>query len=277
MHLRDLLSNLRVTFADGRETNSLGPATRPLTEGRVWYNPGSFDLLERSLAHDDTALGFISRQFAVSLAYFEDWLERNCDCVDPPSRQRKWTNKLAQLSCLTEVAPAAIPRTDLISAFADLAPGRVAKHLSERRLLAEEEAFYAQVLNETSIRQLAAGHPTPLLCQEFLNTDLEYRAYCFADETATIKFERRMKGPIVDLQFSPEAIASATVTDDVVAPGFWKTIRSALGLDCFAADFVVEEAGSPTLLEVNPVFSWFWLPDPGVEAVGHAAGRYLGR
>jgi hypothetical protein len=276
LDLRELLESLHVRFRNGGVSVRLQGVESSLRGALVWYNPGSFDLLEGTLVGgEDSELGFLSRQFGAALSYFETWLAEQSRCIDSPARQRKWSNKIIQLAGLTRVLPEAVPDTLVVCDPSRLVAGQLVKHASESRMVSGSEAFFAQVLSAATLQRLRAGPTAPVIAQQFVSASHEYRTFFFGRESSTVEFPRDEQTSMVDVQFHPDRTAAGRVVEAPVEPMFWRRIRDALGLNFFAADYLLLDS-SPVLLEVNPLFSWAWMPAPCVDRVADALRRFLG-
>lgn len=150
------------------------------------------------------------------------------------------------------------------------------KHLGESRRMSSDEAFYAQELNSDNLSELMAGGPwAPVLAQRPISATEEFRTFAFGKETATIRIPRPpTPGGIYDIQFFPDYVAKAFPASQVVTDGFWSNLGETIGLPIFAVDYVIQDA-VPEIFEINPTFSWAWLPNVCIDAIAEAARAYF--
>lgn len=227
------------------------------------------------VAEADSLSSFETRQFSAVLEYFELWLANNCSLADSPQKQRSLSNKLIQLQVIAEDFPANFIDTELISAPDQLASGILVKHLGESRRISSDEAFYAQELDSDQLSALRDGPWTPVLAQHPVSATEEFRTFTFGRETATICIPRPpTPGLIHDIQFFPDYVAQALPVPPVATDGFWGRLGESMGLSVFAADYVMQGA-TPKIFEINPTFSWAWLPKVCIDAIAEAARNYF--
>jgi hypothetical protein len=265
--IADLLTDARIEIGNGRSTVVTG------LEGRsvLWYNPGCFGALELDLrfGHVGDQGDFILRQYTALLACVEDGL----DCIDPPSLQRRRANKLLQAVEMNTLVPDLLIETRVTSDPREMRPGDVAKHVSETRRVTDDTAFYAYRLSAGDITDMTSGARTPIICQPFIGASHEYRTFWFGEHAVTVQIPRPDSGSEVDIQFFPKLIADAKVVETPVELP-WSRIRDGMGLSMFAIDYVIPASG-PLVFEMNPVFSWAWLPPDCVDPVAEAVKRAL--
>lgn len=277
--IRDVIKRIHVTFLDGKTRVDFGPGTNIFTDrSSVWYNPGSFEMLEDELleiAEADSLTSFEARQFRAVLEYLEFWLPRNCHLIQSPQTQRCLSNKPIQLQVIAKVLPSSLIDTQLVSAPDQLMPGILVKHLGESRRMSYDEAFYAQELNSDQLSDLGEGPWAPMLAQRPINATEEFRTFAFGKETATIRIPRPPAlGRIHDIQFFPDYVAKAFPVSQVVTDGLWSNLGASIGLPIFAVDYVMQGA-TPKIFEINPAFSWAWLPNVCIDAIAEAARAYF--
>jgi hypothetical protein len=271
MHIRFIANETKVDFG---EDNADIFARQSL----IWYNPGSFEMLEDELLEftgADSQAAFEARQFKAVLEYFEFWLPNNCNMIDPPQTQRCLSNKPIQLQSIAKALPSHLIETELISKPDQLTAGILVKHLGESRRIGNDEAFYAQELHNDQLSALHNGPWTPLLAQQPVSATEEFRTFAFGRESATIRIPRPVSSDrIYDIQFFPDHVARALPVSPTVSNDLWGSLAEAIGLSVFAVDYVMQ-GSIPKIFEINPVFSWSWLPDACIDAIADAARAYL--
>ncbi|WP_173032761.1 ATP-grasp domain-containing protein [Phytohabitans flavus] len=266
----DRLCTLRIRFDEGG-TKVYG--LDDLRHEKVWYNPGSFEQLEQGWFESEANGRFRARQFSVALEILESVVAEFC--VDRPDVMRRWANKLFQLWKISEALPGLLPRTSMTGEFSDLTVGHLVKHVGESRWIGGEKAFYCQVVTAELIEALsAAGKPLPLITQERVHADHEFRSFVFGHEEATVRFPHARLSPVPDLQFHPEHVGQAEVVPAPVGSRVWSELGETLGLSFFSVDYMMVE-DRLRLLEVNPAFGFAWLPAPCVDAIAGALSRHL--
>jgi hypothetical protein len=265
----DCLRTLRIRFDEGGvEVFGLDD----LQNEKVWYNPGSFEQLEQSWFKSEANGRFRARQFGAVLEILESVVAESC--VDRPDVMRRWANKLFQLWKISEALPGSLPRTSMTSEFSDLTAGLLVKHVGESRWIGGDKAFYCQVVTAELIEALSAGAPLPLITQERVQADHEFRSFVFGQEEVTVRFPHARLSSIPDLQFHPEHVGHAEVVPAPVHSGVWSELGCTLGLSFFSVDYMME-GDRLRLLEVNPAFGFAWLPALCVDAIAGALSRYL--
>jgi hypothetical protein len=279
--IRDIVHDMYVNFSPGQTLCRIGRSAEILTsQSLVWYNPGSFALLEDELSDAAVADGrgsFEVQQYKAVLEFLELWLCDNCRIIESPQTQRRFSNKLLQLHTIARVFPDNLIETELISKPAQLRPGILVKHLGESRMMTKDEAFYAQELSDVQISALSDGPWTPLLAQRPIAATEEFRTFVFGRETATIRLPRpALEGQIYDIQFFPDCVVRAAPVDSVINQGFWDSLGASMGISIFAVDYVMQHS-IPKIFEINPVFSWSWLPGACIDAVAEATRRYFAK
>ena len=273
INVRDLLTGMRVNFAAGEVYVQFRPDAEVKPGSSVWYSPGSLDLFPAQLASDNTDLRFIQRQFEAALLFLEDWLSNTCSAIDRPDLQRRWSNKALQLARLAISLSDCLVDTELLSDPQFLSAGHVLKHLSESRAISQTESFFAQILTDQSIDLLRAGESVPLLMQPLVTGDAEYRTFYFVGESSTVALPRSIVDGVVDIQFRPEHIEEASLVPCPMPDGVLRRISLAFGLNFFAVDYVMLES-KVQVLEINPQFSWAWLPPDCITGIVEAFSRY---
>lgn len=271
IHARFIANETKVDFGDG-------DVEIFARQSLIWYNPGSFEMLEDELlaiAGLDSQAAFEARQFKAVLEYLEFWLSKNRNVIDSPQTQRRLSNKPIQLQSIAEALPTHLIETELISKPDQLTAGILVKHLGESRRTGDDEAFYAQELHNDQLSALHDGPWTPLLAQRPVSATEEFRTFAFGGESATIRIPRPLSSDrIYDIQFFPDHIAKALPVSPVVSSDLWGSLAEVIGLSVFAVDYVMQ-GSIPKIFEINPVFSWSWLPNACIDAVANAAGAYL--
>jgi hypothetical protein len=273
INVRDLLTGMRVNFAAGEVYVQFRRDAEVKPGSSVWYSPGSLDLFPAQLASDNTDLRFIQRQFEAALLFLEDWLSNTCAVIDRPDVQRRWSNKALQLARLAISLSDCLVDTELLSDSQFLSAGHVLKHLSESRAISQTESFFAQILTDQSIHLLRAGESVPLLMQPLVTGDAEYRTFYFGGESSTVALPCSIVDGVVDIQFRPEHIEEASLVPCPMPDGVLRRISLAFGLNFFAVDYVMLES-RVQILEINPQFSWAWLPPDCITGVVEAFSRY---
>lgn len=277
LSLEDIISTADVTFADGGHSLSTGDGVEQALAGAtVWYNPHSFETLPIGLSRSsDSDWAFAARQYEALLLYFESWIERNSNCIDAPSNQRLWSNKLRQLSLLAEHFPNCLIPSQATAMVAPRHAGKVIKHLSESRMLDARTAFYARLLNNHAFGS-GKSQAVPMLLQDFIDASHEFRTFYFGGPTATVITGRTAQcDGIVDMHYYPSS-TTEPVSGQIfeAASSFWKRLSKELSLTFFAADYFVVD-GIPKLLEINPLFTWSWMPESCSDEVIDAMTRYV--
>jgi len=268
--INDCLRSLRVRLSGGG-TEILG--LDDVQGEEIWYNPGSFEQVEQGWFESDTNGRYRARQFGTTLEVLESVIAESC--VDRPDIMRRWANKIFQLWKLSETFPGSIPQTSVTSEFSDLKPGHIVKQVGESRWIGGNKAFYCQVITVELIEALStAGTFLPLLTQERIQADHEFRTFVFGDQEATIRFRHARLSSVPDLQFHPEHVSQAKVVPTPVESWMWAKLSDALGLSFFSVDYMME-GDRVRLLEINPAFGFAWLPEPCVDAITDAFSRHL--
>jgi hypothetical protein len=268
--VNEYLSGLCVHFREGR----MGVAgLRNLLADEIWYNVGSFEQLEQGWFIRPGGGRFRARQLSAVLGMFETLIADQC--VDQPVLLRKWSNKLVQLHALSSSSSWLLPETWAMGTLSGVEAGQLVKHVGESRWIDEDRAFYCQVATEELIVAATEGDDQfPVLVQDRLEADFEYRSFVFGREEATIRFASARESLIPDLQFHPEAVSGAEVVPSPVDGGVWEELRRILDLSIFSVDYMMQ-GDKLYLLEVNPVFGWAWLPAPCIDAVVMSLSKYL--
>lgn len=258
-----ILRGLNVTFRKKVMEVDFPGIDKLLSGALIWYQPGSFELLPDVLSQEPqqsvNGSAFTSRQFAAAADFFETWLTQNCLLLDSPSIQRKWSNKLRQLELIARVFPHSLLETRLTSRPIVTGYEAVVKHIGESRLVDGVESFYAQTATPLVISQLAGGPRIPFMLQERLDSQREYRTYRLGSETVTVSIDRPQDKETVDVHFFPDLLADARVVLSPVPLSFWDRIQEAISLQYFAVDYALREGGC-AIFEINPLFSWSWMP-----------------
>lgn len=266
----DRLRAIRMCFNEG---GAIVLGLDDLRHEKVWYNPGSFEQLEQGWFESDANGRFRARQFGTALEILECVVAESC--VDRPEIMRRWANKLFQLWKISEALPGYIPRTSVTSEFSDLTLGHLVKHVGESRWIGGDKAFYCQVVTAELIEALsAASAPLPLIAQERVQADYEFRSFVFGHEAVTVRFPHARLSSVPDLQFHPEHVRHAEVVPLPVKSEVWSELRVALGLSFFSVDYMMQ-GDTLRLLEINPAFGFAWLSAPCVDAIAAALSRYL--
>lgn len=261
MQVRFAAKSTTVSFADW------------VAEGRgIWYNPGTFERLECESIRDDTEFQFVSRQHAAALTFLEEWITPNC--LDAPALQRKWSNKPAQLRQLAAHVGNYLPETVLTSDVSMLGSDMVIKHAGENRWMSESTAFFAQTATPELLNSLRQGTMAPILGQQRLRARHEYRTFRFGHRGVTVCFPKDDSSVMVDLQYHPDRVKRAVLSDPVIEASFWEELNHAFQLNIYAVDFVLLDGG-PVIMEINPAFGWAWLPPSCVEGVTSVVRDFL--
>jgi hypothetical protein len=277
--IRDIARDLHINFLAGQTRVHLGSNAEILSpKARLWYNPGSFSALEDEISgivDANGAASYEAQQYKAALDFLEFWLDDNYHMLDSPQTQRRSSNKLLQLHSIAKAMPDNLIETELISSPAQLKTGTLIKHVGESRRITEGEAFYAQRLSEGQLSALRDGPLVPLLAQAPISTREEFRTFVFGEQTATIRLPRPAPASsIYDIQFFPDYVAQAVAVDPVVSVGLWEILGASMGLSIFAVDYVMQGV-VPKIFEINPVFSWAWLPSACIDAVASAAAMHF--
>jgi hypothetical protein len=272
INVRDLLTGMCAKFADGEVRLRFLRDAEVKPGSSVWYSPGCLDLLPAQLVPDNTDLRFLQRQFEAALVFLEDWLGNTCAVIDRPDLQRRWSNKALQLARLAISLSDCSVDTELLSDPQFLSAGHVLKHLSESRAISQTESFFAQILTDQSIHLLRAGELVPLLVQPLVAGDAEYRTFYFGGESSTVALPRSIVDGVVDIQFRPEHIEEASLVPSPMPDDVLGRISLALGLNFFAVDYVMLES-RVQILEINPQFSWAYLPPECITGIVEAFSR----
>jgi len=221
--------------------------------------PGQFDLLELQWARQDSERGFLARQFSVALQFLEWALEKSSSFVDPPSALRRATNRLWQYNRLLVDLPGLLPATRLASSPAALRPGQIIKRLSESRVVSDDLRFFARRLTKSD---LAGNYErfAPVIMQEEIFADIEYRSFVFGSKTVTIALPRPSAAQSIDIHESTQNQPShAFIVEFADLSQLWTKVGQSLDLTSFAVDFIRVHQ-SIMILEVNPLFGWSFAP-----------------
>ncbi|MFD6163275.1 hypothetical protein ACFWF7_32855 [Nocardia sp. NPDC060256] len=270
-----LIEHLDVRFADGRVRVDL-TGSLPVSAAGIWYSPGSLDVLAAHIVEDDTELRFLHRQVETAILFLEFWIGAEYPVIDRPELQRRWSNKAVQLAKLATHLPDHLIETRLVSDPQRLRPGTIIKHASESRAISRQESFFAQLLTEESLGEMRGGERVPMLVQRRIVVEAEHRTFYFSGETCTVELPTAAEAVVVDIQYRPEQIAQAVVVPDRIDHDILRRISTAFGLNFFAVDYMIDRS-VPRILEVNPHFSWAWLPQDCVVGIVEAFTRYLHR
>lgn len=258
VNIGDLLSDLDVRLGGGQGA-IVRSRLATLAGETIWYQPGQFDMLPESLVSEvDSSYNFLARQFSVALSFVENWLEAHALCVDKPSTQRRWSNRVLQLTEIARAHSDALPQTRIGVSTEETPPGYLLKRLSESRRVAADLDFLAQIPEPTEVASLRRGSPTPVLIQEVAYSDTEYRTFVLGRHSVTVALPRDRGAPL-DIHADFESFKKARIAE-TLQPDLWESVQRALELNFFAVDYVLVEGGWPLIFEVNPLFSWEWLP-----------------
>lgn len=266
VNIRDLLTAFHVRFDPALASVKLLGEYSIVVDGPVWYCPGNLDLLPAQIIPDDSELRFLHRQLESVLVFFECWLGRLGVAIDQPETQRRWSNKLLQLMRLADLLPDFVISTQLVGKAPLLQSGNVIKHVSESRSISHTESFFAQVLTGEAIGLLQSSALVPLLMQPLISADVEYRSFYFGGNCATVAIPRGSVEGIIDIQYHPDDIARARLVQCPLPVDILEVISRAFGLAFYAVDYIVADARIH-ILEINPHFSWAWLPPKCVSGV----------
>jgi len=273
LDISDLIRAMRVRLSRGTTVVDFpGLGIDDLPGSVAWYHPGQFEMLSEQFVVQDSELRFVSRQFSAALEFIELWLERNCLCIDSPSRQRKYSNRITQLARLWESDSELLPATIVSSAPDPSFLGMVIKRLSENRYVARSTAFYSRVVDLDALRLLKLGHPCPMVYQERIDSNIEYRTFCMDQYRVTVKMPRGQGSPVVDMHFHPNTFADAQLASDPAISDVLSSLQHALGLRFMAVDYAVLNT-RVKVFEVNPLFSFEWLPKAGLAALAMAVSQ----
>jgi hypothetical protein len=265
-HIVDLwrfLGSLRIDFQPGEvvlysDLISFGALA---SAGCIYYHPDSWDLFSFSPLTGDTSHCFAKRQLLAVSGFLESWLESSAAVVNRPSVSRKASNKLVQLEMLAQCYPEKLIAASLEPSDSCLHLGRVIKHVSESRMVTDVLSNYARVLDLDSVSVLSESKSLPILSQELIKQQSEFRAYIFGQETIIFEFYRgNSSASTVDVHLIPDAFAGAQ--EFSAPPDVIRNLRQAFvsfGLEYGAVDFFIVD-GLLKILEINPLPSWGWLP-----------------
>jgi hypothetical protein len=265
-----LVSGMQVRFAP--EGVTVQSQEHIDSEGRIWYNPGTFERLESDSIDQDSEFQFVARQQLAALRFLEAWISSRC--IDSPALQRRWSNKPLQLGQIADRLPDYLAETILTCDPSSLTAEMVVKHVGENRWISEGTAFYTQCATPALLKSLAIRPMAPVLGQRRLYADYEYRTFRFGDEGVTVRFPMSGGSEVIDLQFHPESVKLAELVDSVVEDSFWAELTRVFDLNIYAVDFVLVD-GRPLILELNPAFSWAWLPPRCLDAIAGSVERFL--
>ena len=230
----------------------------------VWYYPGCLELTYEQLDLNVPSDRFIQRQLAAVLFHLECAIDRCHTAIDPPSAQRRWANKLNQLAFFSTLNFLSLPPTVISADCSRDGSLRILKHLSETRAFGSTHSVYARVLNPDLA--VAFSHaPCPFIVQDLLVADFEYRAMFFGSSYMIVSIDRRSLGPDCIDVHCLDNIAEYTSTCSIPSDALdaLLRLRSLIDLNVFAIDFFIQN-GRLVPLEVNPQFSWAWLPAPAL-------------
>lgn len=227
----------------------------------IFYHPDSWELFFFSPLPNDTSHYFAKRQLLSVSAFFEVWLENLSSLANRPAVSRSSSNKLLQLQTLARYHPHTLIKTSLVSSKGGVRLSSVLKHISESRVINEGLLNYSQLVGLDTLKVLSENMGLPVLSQELVAEDTEYRTYFFGERNLTLQFDRGRSpvGP-VDVHLVPGALTRAReaflITE--IMEDLTKVFRS-FGLAYGAVDYFVTN-GCLKILEVNPLPSWGWLP-----------------
>ena len=227
----------------------------------VWYQPGCFDLLPLQLIGQDTSLQYLQRQAMVIISYLEDRLVDLVRLVDKPSDQRRATNRLHQLDAIRTVCPHALLSSmlwhgeDLTTSGEDW----VLKSLSESRDIDNNTKAYAQVFDNSHVEPTRNDFDLPGLAQAIVKNNKEYRSYCIFEEIYTIEISKPKMEKVVDTRYFPEKTKTYTTVDGFLPEEDVQKLRKYLGLNLMTIDYALV-GDQAKIFEINPLFSWAWLP-----------------
>jgi hypothetical protein len=278
VNLSEVLRNYSVLF-DGRGSYTLDAewANQICNSPLVWYNPGSLEGLELSLPTQDTELRFAQRQFSVALHFVEWWIETAATPIDSPTLQRKWTNKLIQMASLSSV-DASFMKSQVACGRSASLEFEIVKHLSECRSVTHDLDDYTKWRSADVDAATFSRDRFPLLYQNLAATSAEYRTYVFGEATVTARFRKaisRDTSPDLHTQEGWADSASLECTSAAALAAI-RDLRRHSGLSMMAVDYV-HAADGINILEVNPTFTWSYLPGDCRDTVDATAAYQLDR
>jgi len=237
------------------------------------YHPGSFEELLFPDSAEDSEFNFCQRQRATFVRYLEFLLAKYCRLIDDPDQQRKWSNKLVQLSVF-KACGISVPNTTSRSKM-DHRADYVMKVISESRAISPDTSFYCQPFNQDIFSGGGGTSTVPFMVQERLDFAEEYRTYMIGNDFVCISLARPLGVQAIDVhEFLDEIEATPHVPSSVELRIFEK-LQEITGLKIFSIDYCIKD-GAPCILEINPLTSWSWLPEPLQTQVTEKYSKLLG-
>lgn len=217
------------------------------------YFPASFEPEDVALV--PTADDYDHRQWRVIAEYLETALPRFGACLNEPLKARAGCNKLVQRVALAR-AGLSLPAT-----LATNEPTRgpscrpaVGKYLSETGRRGVESP--ARLLGPGE----AVANRAPLLIQDFVPAEAEYRIYVMGDEVTAVRIATPDRVNAVDMRYRPLTPADFALVD--LGDHATRLVRATRELGLGYAVYDALPVGAALYVtEVNTNGTWFQWPD----------------
>lgn len=197
------------------------------------------------------------------------------DAIDR-AKKKMYQLEVARMLGLPTLPTIASNDSERIRSFYDECGGKIVfKAICEEFLDYGERGFTIPTtfITPNHLAKLNLVRKLPGIFQKFVEKKYELRVTVVGDKIFPVKISPRGNPlPTIDWRHPAcirELCYSPTNLSDTISEACWKMVRE-LGLEFGAFDFVADEKGELSFLEINPNGQWYWLEEQAGVQISNA-------